>query len=58
MLNVFLLHFLNVTFGIHFQSESKVFNGHEKECSSPTEKLDRKESLKVGVPDCKCGICV
>ncbi|XP_031425182.1 oxysterol-binding protein-related protein 5 isoform X1 [Clupea harengus] len=29
------------------KSESKVFNGHEKECSSPTEKLDRKESLKV-----------
>ncbi|XP_062318696.1 oxysterol-binding protein-related protein 5 isoform X2 [Osmerus eperlanus] len=29
------------------KSESKMFNGLEKECSSPTEKLARKESLKV-----------
>ncbi|XP_041917201.1 oxysterol-binding protein-related protein 5-like isoform X2 [Alosa sapidissima] len=29
------------------KSATKVFNGHEKECSSPMEKLDRKESLKV-----------
>ncbi|KAM6961162.1 oxysterol-binding protein-related protein 5 isoform 2-T2 [Aplochiton taeniatus] len=28
-------------------SESKMFNGLEKECPSPTEKLARKESLKV-----------
>ncbi|XP_030645961.1 oxysterol-binding protein-related protein 5 [Chanos chanos] len=28
-------------------SESKMFIGLEKECSSPTEKLTRKESLKV-----------
>ncbi|KAL4622705.1 oxysterol-binding protein-related protein 5 [Arapaima gigas] len=27
--------------------ESRVLNGQEKECSSPTEKLARKESLKV-----------
>ncbi|XP_036390764.1 oxysterol-binding protein-related protein 5-like isoform X1 [Megalops cyprinoides] len=27
--------------------ESRVFNGQEKECSSPTEKLARKESLKL-----------
>uniref|UniRef100_A0A3B3R8P0 Oxysterol-binding protein n=2 Tax=Paramormyrops kingsleyae TaxID=1676925 RepID=A0A3B3R8P0_9TELE len=27
--------------------EARVFNGQEKECSSPTEKLARKESLKV-----------
>ncbi|KAJ8271456.1 hypothetical protein COCON_G00103150 [Conger conger] len=27
--------------------EQRVFNGHEKECSSPTEKLARKESLKL-----------
>ncbi|KAJ8406505.1 hypothetical protein AAFF_G00300790 [Aldrovandia affinis] len=29
------------------KSESRVFNGHEKECPSPTEKLARKESLKL-----------
>uniref|UniRef100_A0A7N6A495 Oxysterol-binding protein n=1 Tax=Anabas testudineus TaxID=64144 RepID=A0A7N6A495_ANATE len=29
------------------QSESKMFNGVEKDCPSPTEKLARKESLKV-----------
>ncbi|XP_053741690.1 oxysterol-binding protein-related protein 5 isoform X1 [Synchiropus splendidus] len=29
------------------KSESKMFNGLEKECPSPTEKLARKESLKV-----------
>ncbi|XP_072241607.1 oxysterol-binding protein-related protein 5 isoform X4 [Leuresthes tenuis] len=29
------------------QSESRMFNGVEKECPSPTEKLARKESLKV-----------
>uniref|UniRef100_A0A671XMI8 Oxysterol-binding protein n=1 Tax=Sparus aurata TaxID=8175 RepID=A0A671XMI8_SPAAU len=30
-----------------FQSESRMFNGVEKDCPSPTEKLARKESLKV-----------
>uniref|UniRef100_G3PAN9 Oxysterol-binding protein n=1 Tax=Gasterosteus aculeatus aculeatus TaxID=481459 RepID=G3PAN9_GASAC len=30
-----------------FQSESRMFNGVEKECPSPTEKLARKESLKL-----------
>lgn len=29
------------------KSESRMFNGVEKECPSPTEKLGRKESLKV-----------
>uniref|UniRef100_A0A7N8YRC6 Oxysterol-binding protein n=1 Tax=Mastacembelus armatus TaxID=205130 RepID=A0A7N8YRC6_9TELE len=29
------------------QSESRMFNGVEKDCPSPTEKLARKESLKV-----------
>ncbi|KAK0141049.1 Oxysterol-binding protein-related protein 5 [Merluccius polli] len=29
------------------QSESRMFNGVEKECPSPTERLARKESLKV-----------
>ncbi|XP_036007544.1 oxysterol-binding protein-related protein 5 [Fundulus heteroclitus] len=29
------------------KSESRMFNGVEKECPSPTEKLARKESLKV-----------
>jgi len=29
------------------QSESRMFIGLEKESSSPTEKLARKESLKV-----------
>uniref|UniRef100_A0A7N5ZUW9 Oxysterol-binding protein n=1 Tax=Anabas testudineus TaxID=64144 RepID=A0A7N5ZUW9_ANATE len=29
------------------KSESKMFNGVEKDCPSPTEKLARKESLKV-----------
>ncbi|XP_077938913.1 oxysterol-binding protein-related protein 5 isoform X1 [Gasterosteus aculeatus] len=29
------------------QSESRMFNGVEKECPSPTEKLARKESLKL-----------
>ena len=36
------------------QSESKMFNGLEKECSSPTEKLARKESLKVRITSCVC----
>uniref|UniRef100_A0A3B5B0J4 Uncharacterized protein n=1 Tax=Stegastes partitus TaxID=144197 RepID=A0A3B5B0J4_9TELE len=31
----------------HLQSESRMFNGVEKDCPSPTEKLARKESLKV-----------
>lgn len=31
------------------QSESRMFNGVEKDCPSPTEKLARKESLKVEV---------
>nr|XP_015193856.1 PREDICTED: oxysterol-binding protein-related protein 5 isoform X2 [Lepisosteus oculatus] len=29
------------------KAESKVFNGHDKECTSPTERLAKKESLKV-----------
>ncbi|XP_061773760.1 oxysterol-binding protein-related protein 5 isoform X3 [Nerophis ophidion] len=29
------------------KSESRMFNGFEKDCPSPTEKLARKESLKV-----------
>uniref|UniRef100_A0A4W6EQU3 Oxysterol-binding protein n=1 Tax=Lates calcarifer TaxID=8187 RepID=A0A4W6EQU3_LATCA len=32
---------------ISAQSESRMFNGVEKDCPSPTEKLARKESLKV-----------
>lgn len=32
-----------------FQSESRMFNGVEKDCPSPTEKLARKESLKVHI---------
>uniref|UniRef100_A0A8C5GCQ1 Oxysterol-binding protein n=1 Tax=Gouania willdenowi TaxID=441366 RepID=A0A8C5GCQ1_GOUWI len=31
----------------YIQSESRMFNGVDKDCPSPTEKLARKESLKV-----------
>lgn len=34
------------------QSETRMFNGVEKDCPSPTEKLARKESLKVDEQSC------
>lgn len=42
-----LLLFLIIDFLFIFQSETRMFNGVDKECPSPTEKLARKESLKV-----------
>uniref|UniRef100_A0A672GK50 Oxysterol-binding protein n=1 Tax=Salarias fasciatus TaxID=181472 RepID=A0A672GK50_SALFA len=41
------LCFFSVSPPAHLQSESRMFNGVEKDCPSPTEKLARKESLKV-----------
>lgn len=42
-----LLLFLIIDFLLILQSETRMFNGVDKECPSPTEKLARKESLKV-----------
>lgn len=41
-----------------FQSETRMFNGVDKECPSPTEKLARKESLKVLVLSAQSRDCV
>ena len=55
MLHPVLLFFSDMFFLVSLpQSESRMFNGVEKECPSPTERLARKESLKVRCPLSSC----